>query len=664
MNSSYSEPQWNPNDDEMFENKEQQHSMIFSNNYSQYNYYHYQQHNRQQTTDHFHEKKESQEHSHALSYGVDLLHLREEDKQIDHQPITYSYEVYFKCSNGTYLSNLLLKQGDFVVVEADRGADIGVVNSPLPSHFDSLTLSSSAKILSKLDLHGRPHDGHDQIPDFDLNQDPNQTLQEMFLKKISLENKALIFARAVCSELNVTHLLNIIGTEFQFDRKKLTVYYQKLHPEASLCKLIRRLFAIFKMRIWMENITIDTDCENLNNMLSLFQPNVKRFLELTSLPITEDEVYLFVPGLKESWSQYENNREIRDENTELLFASPSPTSAPAVASTPASSRSSSSESDIEKKSHSVSPLSTNSSSGKSNVSVNVNHVHTATSHHKPQHRVTLPRPRVFSSHFQSNNPQIHQPIATNLTAASLLSVPYQPQFFSPGIGNQQDKKPLFVHSDYLQSRGHLPPPPPAPNLFSDSPPPNSVPIKLGHLPPDSFYRVSYSSPSSSTSSSSNSSSTTTLMHQPHARHLHPHFNSLPPAPSLLHYPIMHTQSHLHKQRQPFVSSGNPDPNRHYLQPSPHSITASSYNEDRNINPSTRYPQPHAGNSQEINSYNFLLAPNYSHSPQLHHHQQQSHSQPLVPAALPQDSSSYGRGGPGAYGRGSWNLQDDHAHRNV
>lgn len=591
------------------------------------------------------ERKESQYHSHALSHGVDLL------EQKDYPTMSYSYEVYFKCCNGTYVSNLLLQQGDYVIVEADRGCDIGVVNNPLPSPFDSLTLSSSAKILSKLDPNALSHDS-----DLDMNLDPNQTLPEMFLKKITLENKALIFARAVCYELNVTHLLNVIGTEFQFDRKRLTVYYQKLHPDASLCKLIRRLFATFKMRIWMENISIDTECENLNNMLSLFQPNVKRFLELTSLPLKQDDVYLFVPGLKESWSQYENNRDIRDENTELLFISP--VAAPPVVAARSSVK------DNEKKNHSNESV---LSSSPTSSGLTMNHVLTATSHQNPQNRVSHTRLR-DSSHSKSNNPKIHHPIGSNLAAASLLSAPYEPHV-PQGIRNQQKKPPPFVPADYLQyqpshiARGHLPPPPATQHFhFSHPPPPpNPTPIKLAHVPPESFYRIPYSSPSlssspSSSSSSSASSASTTPMHQPRAHYVRPHFDFLPVAS---HTSSSHGLNHPQK-RQP---SGKTDHMSHYLQPSPLSITAPAYSEDRNMNPAPLYrQQQNLGNSQEIglmrDSYNFHSAPskksiqNDYHYPQLHHHEQY-YSQP--PTSSP-DSRSNGRG---AVDRGNKNLNNDY-----
>jgi hypothetical protein len=640
----------------------------FNNDYSP----HYQHH--QHVSDHAREKQASLNNSHALSHEE-----KTSFEQKDHQTKSYSYEVYFKCSNGTYISDLLLQQGDYVLVEADRGYDVGVVNSPLPSPFDSLILSSSSKILSKLDSKVRgalafasPENPSSSNISFvasnsasttaSLYNDPNQTLEEMFLSKISLENKALIFARAVCSELNVSHLLNVIATEFQFDRKKVTVYYQKLDPDASLCKLIRRLFGAFKMRIWMENISIDTETD-LKDMLSLFQPNVKRFLELTSLPITQKDVYMFVPGLKEHWSQYENNKDMpRDDHTELLFLPTCSDAGGASSSSSSHGTSPSSENDNQAKVYSspqesVSPLFSHSSSYSNKG-------------HPPPHRISPPQHRDLTttahSHLHSHyvnhdnsNSKSGGKSNSRLTVASLLSVPYEPQFFSIGTATttpQHHKAvrppPPFIHPDYLQyqpphllARGHLPPPPPGPlvahrHQFTGGP----SPIKLAHLPPDSFNRIANSSPSTSSFSS-----TTTPIHQPRAHYLRPHVDSLS-------QPSYHSSAgHLDPNK-----NSNNHRNSHYLQPSPLSITAPSYNEDRNYVSTPQryfYHQPSAAATvTPAPSNTKQLSPPQSHSspyPQLqHHHRYQSQHPPHVP-------SSYGGGS------GNWNhLHEQYTSRTV
>lgn len=372
-------------------------------------------------------------------------------EQKDYWTTTYCYEVYYKCCNGTYLSELRLKEGDVVVVEADRGYDVGVINRPLPSHFDSVHLSSSAKILSKLD-------------------DEDGSVKEMLRKKVILENKALIFARNACHELNVKHLLYVVGTEFQFDRKKLTVYYQKLQPDASLCKLIRKLFGAFKMRIWMENVTIDTDCESLN-MLSMFQPNTLKFLDLTKLPLTIDDVYIFVPGMKERWSIYENNPDLKDENTDLSDLG---------------------SDELNIIVDSISPLSSNS--------VNLS----PPPQQQQQQQQSKPLQKLpVTADYGDLCQSISGSQSRNPKASMLISSPYEPQLLK-GASRNKKQRP-FIHPDYLQyqphlTRGnvpsHLPPPPQKTTpLVNQLPSPANLssmaPIKLSHVPPDTFHRIPY-----------------------------------------------------------------------------------------------------------------------------------------------------------------------------
>jgi hypothetical protein len=76
-------------------------------------------------------------------------------------------------------------------------------------------------------------------------------VRAMLQDKVLAQNQALDICRNKCVELLINTQIEILATEFQFDRKKLTLYYKK-HSDVSVCKLIRKLYNIFKMRIWME----------------------------------------------------------------------------------------------------------------------------------------------------------------------------------------------------------------------------------------------------------------------------------------------------------------------------------------------------------------------------------------------------------------------------
>jgi hypothetical protein len=540
------------------------------------------------------------------------------------------YEVYFKCSHGTYRSSLWgLQNGDYVAVEADRGYDIGIIYQPsqikISSFLSPVTPSSSSssspKILFRLNL----------------NSNSLISFYEILKQKIFLENKVLIYTRNICSELNINHLLNIIGTEFQYDRKKLTIYYQKLQPDASLCKLIRKLFAVFKIRIWMENIRIETGDERLGgkilvsntattttvtdlmstdtttdgtssssnssgelDILSTFEPNVKKYLELSGLDLTVSDVYIFVPGMKEKWSMYEENRTICDENTDLL-------------------------SSFENK-----PGDENGEGGSFNLPMSFQ------SPSSPSSSSSSVSP--LSQHGQS------KPFSLPL---DLKQTPDQ------GKGNKKRNsrpKPQFVHSDYLKyqpqqlrRQQYLPssssssetsdnfePISPPCQSFPTPPPQHAMPLKLSHLPAESFHQIPYSPP-------------TTVQ-----KRLSPSRpqQDLPPAPPLpLHHPplLIHAPS-LHYSSQPYPAPllGSAQQMPSFPQPLlTHSPPIPAYTQalhplPHHLQCRPLYAQPPPGNSLPQSHHPIGLTPN-SFSSHVHSHSANKGSSTFVMgnAMLPQ-----------------------------
>lgn len=45
----------------------------------------------------------------------------------------------------------------------------------------------------------------------------------------------------------------IVDAEFQFDRKKLTIYYY-CHNRVDFRSFVKELYSIYYARIWMENV--------------------------------------------------------------------------------------------------------------------------------------------------------------------------------------------------------------------------------------------------------------------------------------------------------------------------------------------------------------------------------------------------------------------------
>jgi hypothetical protein len=102
----------------------------------------------------------------------------------------------------------------------------------------------------------------------------------MLNNKITAENAALLSCREFCAGRRIGLYIEVIAAEFQFDRKKLTVYIKK-SGDVSVCKLVRKLYDAFKMRISVEEIpSID------------FMKDIEaKYLNISHLDIPFDELF-------------------------------------------------------------------------------------------------------------------------------------------------------------------------------------------------------------------------------------------------------------------------------------------------------------------------------------------------------------------------------------
>ncbi|KAL6942720.1 hypothetical protein ACO0RG_001681 [Hanseniaspora osmophila] len=191
------------------------------------------------------------------------------------------------CSN-------TFKQHDLVIIDGDRGNDLGLVLDPELSfpmallinflkkkiHFDSLitsldthfsndsfidTLMNNAKLinpkhydiveLTQLIIPSK------QVLRFAIPQEVTSSLYGKFCEEL----KALKFAQAKLRNLNNRNSstalnIRILNAEFQFDKKKLTFYYV-CHKRNDFRELIKELFKFYKTRIWLCAIPNNLDIE-------------------------------------------------------------------------------------------------------------------------------------------------------------------------------------------------------------------------------------------------------------------------------------------------------------------------------------------------------------------------------------------------------------------
>ncbi|KAI9015671.1 PSP1 C-terminal conserved region-domain-containing protein [Phycomyces nitens] len=134
----------------------------------------------------------------------------------------------------------LPKVGDLVIVEADRGRDLGVVIA------DSLTPDEVMATLGQGDDDKPLHSKDVHVKRLYRIATPNET-STLALKEQD-EAKALGVCQAKLKQRNMA--MEVVNAEYQWDRRKLTFYFVA-EQRIDFRELVRELFKIYKTRIWM-----------------------------------------------------------------------------------------------------------------------------------------------------------------------------------------------------------------------------------------------------------------------------------------------------------------------------------------------------------------------------------------------------------------------------
>lgn len=135
--------------------------------------------------------------------------------------------VRFKCHSGEYASAMNVVIGEYVVVEGDRGKDIGVVMS---TEYVNATGGPTCHLLG------------------------SATQEEVDIWAGELkraENEALAICRNHIATLKLS--MSALQAEYQFDRKKLTIYYTA-PDRVTYDVLTKELFRVFECRIWLAKV--------------------------------------------------------------------------------------------------------------------------------------------------------------------------------------------------------------------------------------------------------------------------------------------------------------------------------------------------------------------------------------------------------------------------
>ncbi|KXS16749.1 PSP1-domain-containing protein, partial [Gonapodya prolifera JEL478] len=160
-----------------------------------------------------------------------------------------AYVVEFKAGRKDFFYcpelGLVIHRGDFVIVEADRGKDLGKVIHDSIANPAQMQYYQQLYAESMLDQN--PGRGAEIQPKriFRL---AHQSELAMLPSKIHDEELAL----ATCQQrVKAKRLpMEVVDAEYQWDRRKLTYYFVS-DRRIDFRELVRELFKIYKTRIWL-----------------------------------------------------------------------------------------------------------------------------------------------------------------------------------------------------------------------------------------------------------------------------------------------------------------------------------------------------------------------------------------------------------------------------
>lgn len=136
--------------------------------------------------------------------------------------------VYFKHDSATFIAPFRVKEGDHVIVEGDRGCDLGVIG-------EITTETPRYRVPLKIVRRATSKD------------------MEAFHQKQTKEQVVVQQVQTLSNNYNLG--IRIVDAEFQFDNNKLTVFFATASNEhIDFRKLQRSLFRDHRCRIWLSNM--------------------------------------------------------------------------------------------------------------------------------------------------------------------------------------------------------------------------------------------------------------------------------------------------------------------------------------------------------------------------------------------------------------------------
>lgn len=141
--------------------------------------------------------------------------------------------VQFKCHQGEFSAPIMVEKGQYVVVQGDRGIDIGVViRVNTESQKSYVERGPTGSILR--------HATQREVDYWATDLKADEAL-------------AVDFCRQRVQHLHLN--MEVRHAEYQFDKKKLTFYYDA-KARVDFVILLKELYKQFGCRIWMEKVRV------------------------------------------------------------------------------------------------------------------------------------------------------------------------------------------------------------------------------------------------------------------------------------------------------------------------------------------------------------------------------------------------------------------------
>ncbi|CAL1696750.1 unnamed protein product [Somion occarium] len=151
-----------------------------------------------------------------------------------------------------------IRVGDLVIVEADRGKDLGKVVNDTITLAEVEAFQKQQKLMNVADggvgpsspTSAGPGGVKDINPKMIYGKASPQDIQG-FTTKLQDEAKALELCRSKVRQRKLP--MEVIDAEYQWDRRKLTFYFVA-EKRIDFRELVRELFRLYKTRIWMASL--------------------------------------------------------------------------------------------------------------------------------------------------------------------------------------------------------------------------------------------------------------------------------------------------------------------------------------------------------------------------------------------------------------------------